>query len=625
MKNIIIGTAGHIDHGKTSLIKALTGKDTDRLKEEKSRGITIDLGFAFFELPSGIRAGIIDVPGHEKFIKNMLAGAHGIDIVMLVIAADEGIMPQTKEHVDILSYLNIKSGVIVLTKCDMVDSDWLLMVKEDVRKGLEDTFLKDAPIISVSSVTGYGIDKLVETIDALAQGIEARSSDGIFRLPVDRVFSIPGFGTVVTGTLMSGTIKVGDKVFIYPNMIESKVRNLQVHDKDVEFACAGQRTAINLSNVKVDDIKRGDVIAPAGVIIPSMVIDVRLSLLKSAKPLKNRDRIRFYTGSTEVIGRVILLDRDELNCGDTAYAQIRLEDYVSVLKGDKFVIRTYSPMSTIGGGIVLVPDSMKHKRFKADVIKELEKIEKSGDTFLIEKAVLNSTLPMPLSELEKKMAMVSLKNIVMDIPNIIKMDINDELHVFHKNRYIEVCESTKKILGEFHKKYPLREGMSKEELKSRLFKDSKSKLSDSVFKLMEDEGIIKLKNQIVSLENFKILLSDEQKKLKNEIIKVYDNSHFEVPKPSEFKNYEQIAYIFEYLISTGELIKINENIYLSRNNYIDAQNILVEYLKKHGEITLGTYRDLLNTSRKYAVAILEYFDSIKITKKIGDVRVLYKG
>ncbi|MBE3592995.1 MAG: selenocysteine-specific translation elongation factor [Thermoanaerobacter sp.] len=620
MKNIIIGTAGHIDHGKTTLIKALTGKDTDRLKEEKLRGITTDLGFAYFDLPSGIRAGIIDVPGHEKFIKNMLAGAHGIDIVMLVIAADEGVMPQTKEHVDILSFLDIKAGIIVLTKCDLVEKDWLLIVEEDVRENLKGTFLENAPIVHLSSVTGEGLDILVNTLDELAKKIKARSSEGIFRLPVDRVFSIAGFGTVVTGTLISGKIKVGDKVMLYPKIIESRVRNLQVHERNVECAFAGQRTAINLANVKAEEIERGDVIAPPEAIIPSTMIDVKLSLLKEAKTLKNRERIRFYTGASEVIGRAVLLDRDELHGGESCYAQIYLEDCVSVLRKDKFVIRTYSPMLTIGGGIVLDPNPEKHKRFDIEVIETLSNIEKLGDEFVIEKLVYESLLPLSEEEIKRKANVVDIGK--FSLKNLIKLKLEEKDYFYHLEKYEEMCLRTKEILEDFHRKNPLKEGISKEELRNKLFGDIKSKLCDFIFELMEKEEIIKIKNQLVALKDFKVVLNEEQEKLKERIIKIYRDSKFEPPKLSELEGYPEIIPMVEYLVSIGELVKLDEEIFLSKDNYEEAQNVLINYLKENKEITLAVYRDLLNTSRKYAMAILEYFDFIKLTKRIGDVRVL---
>ncbi|MGE5679044.1 MAG: selenocysteine-specific translation elongation factor, partial [Pseudomonadota bacterium] len=347
MKNVIIGTAGHIDHGKTTLIKALTGRDTDRLREEKERGISIELGFTYFDLPSGRRAGIIDVPGHEKFIKNMLAGAGGIDVVVFVIAADEGVMPQTREHLNILSLLKVKKGIIALTKKDMVDEEWLDMIIEQVRDEVQDSFLKDAKIIPVSSTTGEGLKELIAEIDTVTEVVEEKDTHEVFRLPVDRVFTITGFGTVVTGTLISGSISEGDRVEIYPGRSETRVRSIQVHEKSVKTAYAGQRVAVNIANVKLDEIARGDILAKPGSMEPTMMLDARLEMLKSDdKSIDNRDRLRFYHGTSEIMCRVVLLDREELEPGDSAFVQLRLEEETACMKGDRFVIRTYSPMLT---------------------------------------------------------------------------------------------------------------------------------------------------------------------------------------------------------------------------------------------------------------------------------------
>ncbi|WP_305781724.1 selenocysteine-specific translation elongation factor [Caloramator sp. E03] len=350
MQHIVIGTAGHIDHGKTTLIKALTGRDTDTLKEEKERGISINLGFTYFDLPSGKRAGIVDVPGHEKFIKNMLAGVGGIDVVLLVIAADEGVMPQTVEHVNILELLDIKRGIVVLTKKDLVDDEWIKMITEDIKKFLNSTFLKDAPIIPVSSVTGFGLDLLTKTIDDMTEKVEERDTVTDFRLPIDRVFTISGFGTVVTGTLISGVIKEGDSCEIYTKGIKTKIRSIQVHENPVKEAFAGQRVAVNLASIKTDEVERGDVVSKIGAMENSLILDCRLKYLKDApKSLKNRDRIRIYHGTSEILGRVIILDKEIVNPGDTALIQIRLEKSIAARRGDKYVIRSYSPMHTIGG------------------------------------------------------------------------------------------------------------------------------------------------------------------------------------------------------------------------------------------------------------------------------------
>lgn len=624
MKHIIIGTAGHIDHGKTALIKALTGNDTDRLKEEKQRGITIDLGFTYFDLPSGVKAGVIDVPGHEKFIKNMLAGAHGIDIVLVVIAADEGVMPQTKEHIDILTYLGIKNGIVVITKCDKVDNDWLRMVKDDIKEYLKDTFLKDAPIIEVSSLTDYGIKELIGIIDNKAKEITEKNFKGIFRLPIDRVFTVHGFGTVVTGTLISGTITNGDIIEIYPEMIITKVRNIQVHDANVDRAYAGQRTALNIADVKKDEISRGDVIAPPDVIEPSKIVDVKLSLLKN-KSIKNRERIRLYTGASETIGRVVLLDRDVLNGNESTYAQIILEKDVCVLKDDRFVIRSYSPMITIGGGIILIPNAVKLKRFKYEAIEELKKIYENGDLYLLEKYIYNSILPIPIMDVSKRFNIPDIQDVIDKMTSLLKINVYGVIYLYHKKIYEGIQKNAKDYLSNYHKKYPLREGVSKEELIVKLFGNLKSKLTDYILKLMEDDKVIKINAKNVSLYNFNVTLTHEQKNIEISLLRLYETAKYNVKRPREIEDYDNILPVFNYMVEKGELVKINDYIYLTQNNFNNSKEILINYLKDNNDITLAIYRDLLGTSRRIAIGILEYFDAIKLTKKVGDIRILNKG
>ena len=373
MKQIILGTAGHIDHGKTSLIKAVTGTNTDRLKEEQLRGITIELGFASLDLPSGRHLGIVDVPGHEKFVKNMVAGATGIDMVAMVIAADEGVMPQTREHMEICSLLGIEHGLVALTKIDMIDAEWLELVQEDISEFVAGTFLEDKAIVPVSSASGEGIDAFVAALDDLSGRIPERSSSNLFRLPVDRVFTMKGFGTVITGSLMSGKVKIGDNVMIYPSGIPSKVRGVQVHGESVEAAHSGMRTAINFQGLEKASIERGQVVSTANALLPSYMVDVSLHYLESnKKKIKNRSRVRFHTGTSEIMGNLILLDEEDLRPGEDTVAQIRLDEPVAVVRDDRFVLRSYSPVRTIGGGQVLNPVPEKHKRFRPEVIDGLK-------------------------------------------------------------------------------------------------------------------------------------------------------------------------------------------------------------------------------------------------------------
>jgi len=403
MKHIIIGTAGHIDHGKTTLIKALTGRETDTLQEEKNRGISINLGFTYFDLPSGRRAGIIDVPGHEKFIKNMLAGISSIDVVLLVIAADEGIMPQTREHFEILKLLNIKKGIVVLTKSDLVEADWLDMIKEDIKEEFKDTFLEDAPIHAVSSKTKMGFEELIVDIDKLTEEVEAKDTEGHFRLPVDRSFSISGFGTVVTGTIISGKVSLGDTVEIYPGKVKAKVRGIRVHDVPSELGEAGQRCAINLANIKVSEVQRGNVVAKEDIMEPSLIIDCKLYHIKTAeKSIVNRQRVRLYHGTEEIICRIIPLDKEEIKPGQWAYVQLRLEKPITVQRNDRYIIRSYSPMNTIAGGIIIEPNAKKSKKVTVEYLEELKLKESGKSTNILENTVknLSDTYPDSLAILK---------------------------------------------------------------------------------------------------------------------------------------------------------------------------------------------------------------------------------
>ena len=381
MKRIIIGTAGHIDHGKTTLVKALTGCDTDRLKEEKKRGISIELGFAPFTLPNGQKAAIVDMPGHERFIRHMLAGAFGIDFVLLTIAADEGIMPQTREHMDIIELLGVDKGIVVITKKDMVDEEWLMLVEDEIEEYLKESILAKAPIIAVSAITGEGIEELKEQIQTLSVLVQEKSSSGYARLPIDRVFSISGFGTVITGTLWSGKIKVGEILELMPSQKQVKIRTIQVHNEKTDTAFAGQRVAVNLQGIELNEIKRGYLLTTPGAFIPSYRIDARLRLLPASnRIIRNWNRIRFHLGTDEVLGRVVLLDRDELNPGEEAFVQIILEKQIVAQKGDAFVIRYYSPVTTIGGGTVIESNAAKQKRFKEEVLEELA-IKEEGSLY----------------------------------------------------------------------------------------------------------------------------------------------------------------------------------------------------------------------------------------------------
>jgi selenocysteine-specific elongation factor len=635
MKHVIIGTAGHIDHGKTTLIKALTGRDTDTLKEEKDRGISINLGFTFFDLPSGRRAGIIDVPGHEKFIKNMLAGASGIDVVMLVIAADEGIMPQTREHLEILQLLSVKKGIVVLTKSDLVEEDWLELIKEDIGETFKDTFLKNADIFAVSSKTGKGMEELINAIDAASEEVEAKDTGGHFRLPIDRVFSVSGFGTVVTGTIISGFVNMGDTLEVYPSGLKAKVRNIQVHEEHVSYAEAGQRCALNLAGVKGEEIKRGNVAAAEEFMSASMIVDCNLYYLKSAeRPLVNRQRVRLYHGTDEVLCRVIILDRESVKPGETAYVQLRLESPVTVQRKDRFVIRSYSPMHTIGGGVIIEPAASKAKPFNEKYIETL-KLKESGKTEnIIENTVEKLSFQYPgifeiLKALGKNEEAVEEKlQQMINSRQIIKLVSQEKIAYIHKSFLKEKIVAIEGILTSFHKENPLKAGMFKEELKGKVFgKTLKQKLYDEMLKLLEERHVIRVIGGFVCLEGFKIQYSDEQIDKINRILQAFSERKYSPPKYEELavleKDKKAFKMVYDSLIESGRLIRLSQECTLLKEDLDSAKSSIINYIKDKGSLTAAEGRDLLNTSRKFAVAILEYFDSIKLTKRVEESRVLY--
>ena len=627
MKNVILGTAGHIDHGKTTLIKALTGRETDNLKEEKQRGISINLGFTYFDLPSKKRVGIVDVPGHEKFIKNMLAGACGIDIVLLVIAADEGVMPQTIEHLDILNYLDVKKGIIVLTKCDLVDEEFIELVKDDIREKTKGLFIEGASIVEVDSVSRRGLDKLVQKIDEISEDIEEKKTDAPSRMSIDRVFSLKGFGTIVTGTLIEGKISVDDEMTIYPSEKKVKVRNLQVHGCDVKTAYAGQRTAINLSNIKVSEIQRGDVIAQTGSVEESMMIDVNISLVEHCKKsLKHWDRIRIFHGTKQILCRIVPLNEDEIQYGESGYAQLRLEEKIVAKKGDRFIIRSYSPMDTIGGGVIIDTAPKKHKIYDESVIEAL-KIKEKGEL----KDILEEYLKLNLSNY------ITLKELVSYIgekEEYVKEGLNaliDENKVFcvnkyylHISHYQKLKERVIDILTKYHKQYRLRNGILKEELRSKVDNSLKVKDMDVILNKMVEEKDIKVQDNLVSNYDFEVKFNQKQLSIKKEIEdKSRKNGLNSLMTKDDICNknkfYEEVL---EAL--TGETIqKLDDAYYIDKKVYENVKKDLLEYLNKNKEITVAQFRDITKSNRKISIVMLEHFDRNRITKRVEDKRILY--
>ncbi len=635
MDNIILGTAGHIDHGKTSLVKALTGTETDRLKEEKERGITIELGFASLDLPNGKHIGIVDMPGHEKFVKNMVAGSSGIDIVTMVIAADEGVMPQTKEHMEICNLMGIKHGLIALTKIDMVDDDLLELAKADIEDFVQDTFLEDKPVVMVSSATSQGIDEFIQTLEKICNEIPERSFSSIFRLPVDRVFSMKGFGTVITGTLTSGSINVGSDIMIYPKKTVSKVRGIQVHNDSVDKASVGMRTAINFQGLDKEVVNRGDILSTPDTLIQSFMVDAQFQYLKSnGKPAKNRTRIRFHSGTSEILGYLILIDREELMPGDTACVQFRLESPVCCIKDDRYVIRSYSPVKTIGGGEILNPVSQKHKLFDKKVIQGLNELlsndlEQVVSFFLELKAYegLSFAQLRIMTNIPDKKLMASMQKMLAK-REIALIDKERQTYV-HGSFLGKFQEKAVAKLEQYHEANPLKEGMPTQELKSKFQYIDDPKLFNLVLTRLTKENIIIQDKNIVKLVDHKVSLQVDQHEIKEKIEAIYIKSKLTPPffrticedLDLDKKNAKDVLYM---LISEKRIVKTKDDLYFDEQTMADLQEQLVKFLNENNEITTPQFKEMVNVSRKYVIPLIEYFDSINLTIRVGDTRQLRK-
>lgn len=625
MKNIIIGTAGHVDHGKTALIKALTGIETDRIKEEKKRGITIELGFAYLDLPDGEKAGIIDVPGHEKFVKNMLAGAGGIDLALLVVAADEGFMPQTREHLGILSLLNISEGIIVVTKKDMVDEDWLEIVCDEVRQEVQGSFLENAQIIPVSSYTGEGIEQLRQAIFTMIdQKTQIKNLDVPFRIPVDRIFSVEGFGTVITGTLIEGTMKVGNPVTVYPSRIESRIRNLQVHSQNVQEAYAGQRVAVNLAGLKKTDLNKGDVIAVPDSMHTTMMIDIHLTVLKDCdREIRNATRLHLYHGARDILCKIVLLDRDSVGAGESCYAQLRLEEEIAVKTGDRFVLRFYSPVETIGGGVILDSNPFKHKRNDATVLESLKLKEGGSDREKISAALRDYSARFETLDFLQIQTGIPKEQFDQQINKLIKdkvaFRVSDNV-VIHTDYLNRLKDSAVKLLESYHKENPLREGMKKDEFRNKLIKYEDISVVDKITDSLVNRKVLKYVNNCVALADFEVQQDNNQQEIENAFLQGGFSPESPDQIAARFPKVKNFKQVLESLVNTGKLVRVEEKILLHADYYNKALTLAKEHVDQNGQITLAEMRDLMGASRKFAVAVLEYWDKRGITKKVGDAR-----
>jgi len=621
MRYVILGTAGHIDHGKSSLVKALTGIDPDRLKEEKERGITIDLGFADLVYPDGLTVGIVDVPGHERLVRNMLAGAGGIDLVLFVIAADEGIMPQSREHLAICNLLKIKSGLIAITKADLVERDWLDLVVEEARDFAKHTFLDGADIVPVSSKTGYNLELLKEKIRDAAMQVEPKPINEIARLPIDRVFTLKGFGTVVTGTLVSGSISLEEPVEILPSGIKSRVRGLHSHGRAIRTAYAGQRVAINLHAVDKEALRRGDVVVTPERIIPTRVMDARIELLKDSPTIKSKSLVHFHLTTAETIARVILYDREELRAGDSCYCQLRLNEPVVALSGDRFIIRRFSPVITIGGGAVLDPSPPRRRRREA--IEDLAVLE-------------TGSLPEKIAVKVKKSALTGMN--VLSLTGWIKAEqpsIEDSIRelkkdrtliqiddkLFHRDSYDTITRTIKETLKDFHEKNPLSPGMLKEELRARakVSHEAWNSLLSSLKDVVVDKDIVRIKD-------FRAASSDAAQ-TSEKILQTLEKAGFQPPTKEELSEalsipQKLVTDILKLMDKEGNVVRINDSIYITATAHNEMLSRLKGFYAKKSEMTVAEFRDILGTTRKYALPFLEYLDSHKITLRVGDVRKL---
>ena len=631
MRNIIIGTAGHVDHGKTTLIKALSGIDTDRLTEEKKRGITIELGFAHIPNDAGYNIGVIDVPGHEKFIKHMLAGIGGIDFVLFVVAADEGIMPQTREHFEILNSLGIDDGIIAVTKTDMVEEEWLEMLLEEVNDYFRGSFLEGKPVIPVSAASGEGIEELkAAIIEKCDRENKRREEKELFRLPVDRVFTMQGFGTVVTGTLMDGNIKTGDDIIIYPEGAKAKVRGIQTYGKDTDMAVAGQRTAINLSGVSKEDIDRGDIVAYPGAVTVTNMIDTELSIFSSTdRVVLNNSRVHLYCGSDEVLCKVILLDRDSVSAGETAYAQLRLEEPAAVRRGDRFIIRFYSPIITVGGGRIIDALPAKHKRNKPEVLAGMDVLSHGTINEIIyakageRRFVKQKELAAELGLLGHEMAAAAESGIADGSLVVLPDDT-----LVNGPKFSRLKDDTESIINGYHADNPLADGIPRQELISRLkarwFTDD-DRLVQALIRYLLSQDFIEDRGKSIAICGFSIEYTDEQKVLKDKIASMYAGAGIEMLKNDEifalYKDGRIIRAILEDLESQGVIYKVNPSYYIIESAWEQAVDAARSF---DSGFTLAEYRDRLGTSRKYAAEFLPAMDKAGITVFDGETRRVVK-
>jgi len=632
---IIMGTAGHIDHGKTTLIKALSGIDCDRLKDEKKRGITIELGFAYLDLPDSTKLGIVDVPGHEKFVKNMVAGAAGIDFVLLTVAADEGIMPQTREHMEICSLLGIRDGLVALTKIDTVDQDLLELAQEDVHDFLSGTFLDQAPVFPVSSHTGQGLEPLIQALQEKAAQVKAKDSSDIFRLPIDRVFTMRGHGTVITGTVITGQASLGDTIRIFPGTRTSKVRGLQVHSSSVQTAYAGQRTAMNLSGLEVEDLSRGDCLAKPGSLFPSQLWDLELTCLPtSPKPLKHRKEIHFHHGTREILGKIYLLEQDQLEPGETGLAQVRFSHPMVGVYGDRFVVRSFSPLRTIGGGQLINPLGRRTKRsaVKLDLLRQLTQDEPA--TIILAQLQLAGPQGLTQAQLQIMVNISSkqLGKLLQDLGGKQRLSLFDreEQRFVSMDIVSELQDSLTRYLAKYHQDNPLQLGVSRGAVITGWGRELPPKLVHFILERCLKNGVIVSEKEVIRLPEHSISLGTDQTELKDRLLKTYTRAGIQPPNLNSVLeglqvNKKEALPVMKLLMEEGRLTKVNDSLYFSNEALARIKAMVLDHFARHEELSPTGFRDLTGLSRKFTIPLLEYLDKEKVTMRIGDVRKLRRG
>jgi selenocysteine-specific elongation factor len=614
----VLGTAGHIDHGKSVLVRALTGIDPDRLREEKERGMTIDLGFAWLKLPSGREVGIIDVPGHERFVKNMLAGVGGIDLALLIVAANEGVMPQTREHLAILDLLRVKKGIVVITKKDLVDEELLSLVRMEVEELIATTTLAPAPIVTVSAVTGEGLTGLMATIDELLGSTEPRRDLGHPRLPIDRVFTMAGSGTVVTGTLVDGSLSVGQEVEIVPAGLKSRLRGLQTHKARIDTAHPGSRVAANLVGITTAQLQRGDVVASPGWLKPTKLLTVKLSLISYLqRPLRHGATVSFHTGAAETMAKIRLLEADELKPGGSTWAQLLLDKPVAAIKDDHFIIR--SPMETLGGGDIVDVHARRLRRFHPEVIQNL-KTRGEGTAEEVVLALLATKQPLELSALSTQSNLPaeeaqSLIESLIQQGQVERLGEGEHRLLFTSAGWERLTGRVTESLGEYHRKFPARSGMPKVELGSRMKLGS---YAPAALAKLGSQGMVLEERGYIRLPAHTVRLAPEQQAkidafLKSLIQNPYAPPGELIPEPD----------LLNLLIEQGKVVKVSESVVFAASTYHEMVARVTDYIKANGRVSLGGVRDIFQTSRKYAQALLEHLDREKVTRRVGDERVLY--